>query len=80
MQLLINEAQLDAASERYLFSSTKTKTMVARGTKPANLWINGKLLEITNEETHLGVTRTSSCNNLKTVESRINSARSAAYS
>ena len=84
-QVLINEAQLDAAEERYLFSSTKTKAIapsikVASQTPDANLCLNRKNLEVTQQETHLGIVRTRNLKNTPTIQNRISSARRTAYS
>ncbi len=83
MQMLLNEAESDAAKERYLFSTTKTKAMATRNATgvavDAGLKLNGQPLAMSMKETHLGIHRADTCDNKDTVQARISSARRAAY-
>ncbi len=85
MQTLLDEAEIDASHERYIFSSSKTKTLDTSNHKRGktdelpSLELNGERLGTSNMEAHLGVKRTNTHKNTETVAARINSARGAAY-
>jgi hypothetical protein len=80
-QSLVSEAESDAARERFSFSKTKTRLVVANQKQDDNvIYLNGSRLEQSTAETHLGIIRTSDGKNSKTIEARIQSARRTAYS
>ena len=86
LQALINIAVHDAHKERYDFSETKTKVMVMNNKTMAHAWgqmqlwqIDGRKLEVTSEETHLGIQRMDNCKASKSVGSNIQKARRSAY-
>ena len=80
IQNLVNEAELDASHERYLFSESKTKVQEINTKYSSkiptleNIQLNGKPLKVSNEETHLGVNRRADQKHSSTIESRIQSA------
>ena len=82
-QLLM--AQANAAKVRYVFSSTKTKVMYIADKQTKNtdhkppLQFCGSTIEYTNQETHLGLVRTSDGKVTKTVKSCIQTGRQASY-
>ena len=84
LQNLINEAEADAKRERYIFSETKTKCQVVnhkhchKSSVIPNL--NGKPLDYSEEETHLGINRRADQSYTSTINSRIQSGRKAIYS
>ena len=78
-----------AGLERYIISDTKTKVFIVNSPLDTDTWnqagifsINGKLIEVVEECTHLGIKRDSVSNtgHSTTVEDRIKSARGCAYS
>ena len=79
-QILV--AQDDANNHRYGFSSAKTKVQIVNN-KPheiVSLSLNKEPIEISLQETHLGVQRTPDGKASATVKERIKSARRTAYS
>jgi hypothetical protein len=87
LQSLLHIATFDACRERYEFSSTKTKVMVVNSRVKTNTWdtlslweMNGRVLDVTNMETHLGIERMDNGRATKAVECNIQKARRASYS
>jgi hypothetical protein len=86
LQALLNLAVYDAHNERYEYSATKSKIMVVNNNTKSRSWtsaspweLDGRILEVTEQETHLGIQRTSNGRAQKSVESNIQRARRASY-
>ena len=79
MQGLIEMATWDAAKERYTFSKEKTRivSLNHQDSQKVNL-LGNEILE-SNNETHLGLCRTSSPNNMETIMHKISIARKTSY-
>ena len=78
-----------AGLERYIISDTKTKVFIVNSPLDTDTWnqagifsLNGKLIEVVEDCTHLGIKRNSVSNSghSTTVEDRIKSAGGCAYS
>ena len=57
IQALISVAETDACNERYLFSETKTKVLVAQKKKTQlskEVILNGAPVKLSDDEVHLG--------------------------
>jgi hypothetical protein len=82
MQLLVNEAAADASRERLVFSSTKTIMVPMREDKldpTRHIQLYDSTITEEQQGKHLGILRTSDGKNLKTIESRIQTARRTSY-
>ena len=81
-QTQINVAQDDANNHRYNFSTVKTKAIVINPSPlgEAPLRLNNLPVDISHQETHLGLQRTPDSKAEATIKERIKSARRAAYS
>ena len=87
LQRLLTIAQTDAALERYQYSKAKSKVMVFGSTASVNIWkedppwiLRGNTLDVSAEETHLGLIRTPKDTVTKLVQDNIKKARRSAYS
>ena len=86
LQAMLNLAIHDAHRERYEFSATKSKVMVINSKTKSPLWeslslweIDGRKLEVSDQETHLGIQRLNNGKATKSVEHNIQKARRASY-
>ena len=80
LQSLMHIAEHDAATKRYLFSESKTKIQVSSTKSPQIVVsLNGKPVDMSDEEIHLGIARRADLSNKSTVEMRIQTARRTAY-
>jgi len=81
-QVLVGIAQQDANTQRYSFNEQKSKVMVVNQ-KPVNpepqVKLNGKYMDSTRQERHLGIERIPTNSAKATVESRIKEARRSIY-
>ena len=75
LQLLINFAEHDASTKRYVFSTTKTKIQATNTKEKPNITLNDAPIETSNEEAHLGILRRSDLSNRSTIEARIQTGR-----
>jgi hypothetical protein len=86
LQTSLNISSTFANQERFQFSDTKSKILVhdhRSSSQKTELWsLNGKDLEIKDEQEHLGIKRKSNklCTDLKTAEERIQTGRRTVYS
>ena len=87
LQRMLKIAEVDASQERYQFSNSKTKVMIFNSKIPVDAWNKGPgwtlgdaQLEVSEEETHLGLIRVPDDKTTKTVEANIRKARRASYS
>ena len=80
MQLALNIAEHDAARERYVYNTEKTKAIMINNKEEARLTLNGKELGISRGEKHLGIMRNNRNTNEDTINARIQDARRASYS
>jgi hypothetical protein len=81
-QVLTGIAQQDAQMQRYNFNEDKSKVMVInQRTKCSEpqIKLNGKALQCTNQERHLGVERSITNKATATIECRVKEARRAMY-
>ena len=58
----------------------KTKIIPINCKNPPEVLLNGEPIGMSSKETHLGIIRNMQCNNVDTVEDRVQSGRRAAYS
>lgn len=82
-QVQIGIAQLEANQNRYCFSNQKTKVMVVNQKKDPenpNLKLNNNIIDVSEQEKHLGIERTPNHSAEATVDSRIKQSRRAVYS
>jgi hypothetical protein len=85
-QTLIYIAEKDAARDRYLFSTTKSKVVRLQERArvateaPSPFVMNNSTLECSEQETHLGLLRTTDGKCTAAVEARIQTGRRTAYS
>ena len=80
LQCDINVAARDASREGYMFNVEKTKIIPVNCSKPAEVFLNGKLVGTSQQEAHLGIIRNSEADNSSTVADRIQAGRRTAYS
>ena len=83
LQSMIDEAELDASNERYLFSATKTKYQIINAsTSPTSTSPNlyNKPIARSPMERHIGIYRREDGRHSTTVNERIKSANRALYS
>ena len=87
LQRLLKIAEIDAAMERYQYSKAKTKIMVFGKTAAVRPWsdeppwvLQDSPLEVSKQETHLGLTRTPTDNISQMVDQNVKKARRSAYS
>ena len=80
MQLALNIAEHDAARERYVYNTEKTKAILINNKEEVKLTLNGKELGTSRGEKHLGIMRNNRNTNEDTINARIQDARRAAYS
>ena len=80
LQCDINTAQKDASREGYKYNVEKTKIIPINCKNPPEVLLNGEPIGMSSKETHLGIIRNMQCNNVDTVEDRVQSGRRAAYS
>jgi len=80
LRCLLAIAEADANKERYKFSETKTKIVSTTKKTDCELYLNGKVLEHSQGEPHLGIIRNSNKTNTDTIQKRIKDARRSLYS
>ena len=81
LQSLIHIAEHDAATQRYVFSDSKTKILTTNVADPptGKILLNGKPVGISKEEVHLGIIRRADLSSKPTIEARIKTARRTVY-
>ena len=80
MQTALNIAEYDAARERYIYNTEKTKSIIINSKTDVELLLNGQTLGVSTQEKHLGIMRNNKNNNLDTIQARVKEARRSAYS
>ena len=83
LQTLINVAEQDASRERYSFNEKKTKVQILNhhaATDNHKITLNDSELSVSNNETHLGINRTTDMSFKQTIAQRIKTARRTVYS
>ena len=80
--MLVNIAEHDSARLRYSFSDNKTKVQITgdKHCKENTIYLNETPLQVSDEETHLGIQRRSDTSNKSTISARIKTARRTVYS
>ena len=87
LQRMLKIAEIDALQERYNYNQTKSTVMIFGKPLHRNIWLanpvwqlNGQLLDVSEEETHLGIIRTPQGKIAQHVHENIKKARRSAYS
>ena len=86
LQVMMNLAVNDTDMERYQFNTKKSKVMVLNSRTPHETWQQQQLwtlsknqIDVSDQEVHLGITRTPDCKSSATVASNIKRARRSLY-
>ncbi len=85
-KMMLQTAYLDSCNQRYIFSATKSKILIANPNQQAKLQletfplsIGDTPIDVSTQETHLGVERTPNDKSIPTLEARFTMARRAMY-
>ena len=80
LKCMLSSAESDANKERYKFNETKTKIVSTSAESDCVLLLNGKALDHSKGEPHLGIVRNSKGSNTDTILKRVQDARRSLYS